>query len=123
LVDPDNRRAPDFGPLVEMFLTFVLDLPSWAGYRGPATGSAKYDYFGAKMMRLIYTCLQARKRCPQAVDAPYEAITVGEGKICIRRGPLVAVMAIDPNVSDVTNDGPKGEVLLSYGRQEIRLVA
>jgi (1->4)-alpha-D-glucan 1-alpha-D-glucosylmutase len=121
LVDPDNRRKPDFYQMQALFRTYVEGELSGDGYRGPPTGSAVYA--GTMMMRLIYTCLQARKLYPQAVDAPYEAITVGEGKICIRRGPLVAVMAIDPFVSDVKNDGPQGEILLSYGRQEIRLVA
>jgi (1->4)-alpha-D-glucan 1-alpha-D-glucosylmutase len=106
LVDPDNRLAKDYKALLEQL-------------RGIKAGQPVTD--DTKMLNLVYTVLQARKRFPEAMESQYEVVDVGAGKLGIRRGNLVAVMAIDPSVSDVSND-VEGETLLDYGRQVVKLV-
>jgi maltooligosyltrehalose synthase len=108
LVDPDNRLPQDYKKLRRLLT-------------GIRFGAKVTDQ--TKMLKLVWTVLQARKRFAKAMDSAYEVIEVGPGKLGIKRGRLVAVMAIDPEVGDVSNDGPKGEILLSYGRQVVKVVA
>jgi maltooligosyltrehalose synthase len=107
LVDPDNRLPQDYKKLRRLLT-------------GIRNGAEVTDQ--TKMLKLVWTVLQARKRFPNEMDSPYEVIDLGPGKLGIKRGRLVVMMAIDPEVGDVSNDGPKGEFLLNYGRQVVKLV-
>jgi (1->4)-alpha-D-glucan 1-alpha-D-glucosylmutase len=108
LVDPDNRLPQDYKKLRRLLT-------------GIRHGAEVTDQ--TKMLKLVWTVLQARKRFPKEMDGAYEVIDLGPGKLGIKRGRLVVMMAIDPAAGDVSNDGPKGEYLLNYGRQVVKLVA
>jgi (1->4)-alpha-D-glucan 1-alpha-D-glucosylmutase len=110
LVDPDNRRPQDYA-----LLRRLLD--------GIRRGDPITD--DTKMMNLVYTVLQARKHFPAIMESPYEVVELSPGKIGIGRGPLVAVMVIDPTIPTVAgvSDDVDGETLLDYdGRLVVKIV-